>query len=105
MIGYCVKDNGEEHFEFVHDNVSANDTNDGKMEYAKLGKVGLDNSASLSHYNVLQRGPQRACLCMKKHFGATFVGTLYHVCKNSQFYLDPAWVIPLNTIFIKLRVL
>lgn len=52
MIGYCVKGNGEEHYECVHDNVSANDTNDGKMEYVKFGNFGLDNSVSLSHCNV-----------------------------------------------------
>lgn len=41
MMGYCVKDNGEEHFEFVHHNVLADDMNGGKMEYAKFGKLGL----------------------------------------------------------------
>lgn len=40
-MGYCVKDNGEEHFEFVHHNVSIDDMNEGKMEYAKFGKLRL----------------------------------------------------------------
>jgi hypothetical protein len=43
MIGYCMKDSGEEHFEFVHHNVSVEDMNDGKMEYTKSGKLGLNN--------------------------------------------------------------
>ena len=29
MVGYCLRDKGEEHFEFVHRNVSANDMNEG----------------------------------------------------------------------------
>ena len=38
MVEYCVKDNGEEHFEFVHHNVSANDTNKGKWSMESLGR-------------------------------------------------------------------
>ena len=54
MIGYCMKNNGNKHFEFVHHNVSADDMN-GKMEHAKFRKVGLNDRVSLSHSNVLQR--------------------------------------------------
>lgn len=55
MIGYCMKDIGEEHFEFVQHNVLANYMNDGKLEYAKIGHVGLNNSVNVSHSNILQR--------------------------------------------------
>lgn len=41
MVGYCMKNNGEEHLEFVHLNVLVEDMNDDKMEYAKFGKVDL----------------------------------------------------------------
>jgi hypothetical protein len=68
MIGYCMKNNREKHFEYVHHNV-ANDMN-GKMEYTKFGKVGLNNRVSLSHSNVLQRAHQWTHFRMKKHFGA-----------------------------------
>lgn len=54
MIGYCMKNNGNKYFEFVHHNVSADDMN-GKMEHAKFRKVGLNDRVSLSHSNVLQR--------------------------------------------------
>ena len=40
MVGYCMKDNGVEHFEFVHCAVSMEDMNVGKLEYAKFRKVG-----------------------------------------------------------------
>lgn len=52
MARYCMKDNGEGHYEFVHHNVSANDMSEGKLEYAKFKKVGLNNRASLSHSNI-----------------------------------------------------
>ena len=48
----------EEHFWFVHPNVSTEDMNEGKLEYAKFGKVGLNNHVSLSPSNILQRAHQ-----------------------------------------------
>ena len=36
VVQCCMKDNGEEHFEFVHQTVSPKDKNDGKLEYARL---------------------------------------------------------------------
>ena len=40
MIGYRMKGNGEERFEFVHCNASMEDMNEGKLEYVKCRKVG-----------------------------------------------------------------
>lgn len=73
MIGYSMKNNEEMHFEFVHHNVSANEMNNGKMEYTKFGKVGLNNHdhVNLPHSTVLQKAHQWARFCMKKHFGVT----------------------------------
>ena len=45
MIRYCMKDNGEQHFEIVHHNVSAEDMSDGKTKYVKIDKVGLKQSS------------------------------------------------------------
>lgn len=86
MVGYCMKDNGEEHFEFVHNNVSTHDMNEGKMEHAKFGRMGLNNHVGLSHSNVFQRAHQWARFCMKKHLGATLPAMLVHMCKSGQFY-------------------
>lgn len=61
MVGYNMKDNKEERFEFVHHIVLWEDMNDGKMEYTKLGKVGLNICASLSHRNVFQKAHQWVC--------------------------------------------
>jgi hypothetical protein len=45
-IGYCMKDNGKEHIEFVHH--IPDDMNEGKMEYVKFKKAGLNNCESFS---------------------------------------------------------
>lgn len=103
MLGYCVEDNGEEHFGFVHHNVSAIVVNGGKMEYIKFGKVGLSNCVSMSHSNVFQRAHQWARFRMKKHLGATFVGTLFNLCKIGQLYHNPIRVIHLRLANIRVR--
>lgn len=56
----CTKDNMEEHFKFVHHNVSPYHMNEGKMEYTKFGKTSLKNRVSLSHSYILQRAHQWA---------------------------------------------
>ena len=72
---------------FVHRNVLAKDSNHNKMKYAKFGKVGVNNRASISHSNNSQRArPQRAQLCMKKHLRVTLTNNSLHKCKNWQFY-------------------
>ena len=96
MVGYCIKDNGKEHFKFIHHNVFAQDMNDGKLEYAKFGKIGLNNSVCPSHSNTLQRAHQWAHFRMKKHLGVTLPGTLYHISKSGQFYTNSTCAIPLR---------
>lgn len=73
-----MKDNGEEHFEFVHRNVSAEDMNDGKMEYTKFGKVGLNNCVILSHSNILQ-GPTNGTSLYEEALGC-FLPALCTTC-------------------------
>lgn len=33
MVGYCLRDDGEDHFEFMHYNVTNEETNDIKLEH------------------------------------------------------------------------
>ena len=82
MVGCCVENNGEEHFEFECRNVYADDMNEGKMEYTKFGKVGLNNNhLSFSHSNILQRAHQGGVFCKNKYLGVTLAMTLCHMCK------------------------
>ena len=89
MVGYCMNDNGNDHFEFVHHNNCADDMNKEKMEEAKFGTVGLENCVILTHINILQRPHQWAPFRTKKHSGVNFYGTLFHICKNEQCYSNP----------------
>ena len=69
----------------------------------KLKKVGLNNRVSLSHSNVLQQAHQWARFNMENNLGVTLAGTLYHMCKNGQFYPNPTWVIPLRSASMDAR--
>lgn len=91
MVGYFMQDKGEEHFKIVNHNVSTNDANEGKMQYAKYGKVGLNNSVCLSHSNILQMAYQQTCFGMKKYLGVTLVGMFFHICKSGQIYPNPTF--------------
>ena len=50
---------------------------EGKLEYAKFGKVGSNNRVSFFHSNILQRARQWAHFHMKRHWGVTLPGTLF----------------------------
>lgn len=82
MVGYSMKNNMEEHFEFVHCNVYAEDMNEGHMEYAKFGNVGLNNHANLSHSNILQHAHEWAHFHMKNIWVLVFLG-LYSICARA----------------------
>ena len=66
-------------FEFVHHNVSVDDMNDKKLEYAKFGKVGLNNHTSLSHSNILQ-GPINGLVFVRRSTWAPLSPTLHFTC-------------------------
>jgi hypothetical protein len=86
MLGYCVKGNGEDHFEFVHHIASANDMNEGKMEYMKFVKVGLNNCVSLSHISLFAKGSSMGMFSYEEIFECILAGKLFHMCKSGQFY-------------------
>ena len=44
MVGCCMKDNREEHFEFVHCSVSIYDMNEGKIGVCQVWEGGFEQS-------------------------------------------------------------
>lgn len=70
MVGYCMKENGEEHFEFMRHCVG-NDMNKGKTEYANFKKVDLNNCVSLSYSNIISMG----MVSYEEEFGYYYCGS------------------------------
>jgi hypothetical protein len=81
----------------VHHNVSTNDVNQGTMEYANLGKVGLNNRVGLSHNNILQRAHQLTCFCMKKIFGC-------YSCSDALSHVQEWTVLPQSNMGYSIEV-
>jgi hypothetical protein len=91
-----MKDNGEEHFEFVHHNVSAIDMNEGKIEYAKFGEI--------SSNNYITKGSSMCTFSYVEVFGCySCHDALSHVQKW-QLYPKPTRVIPSRSTSMDVRI-
>ena len=99
MVRYCMKDNGEEHFEYVHHNISSKDMNEDKLEYAKFRMVVL-RIKSICFLTTSFKGPINGHYCVWKYIWVhvKFTWRLFHVYKSGQFYPNPTWVIPLGSM-------
>ena len=67
-----MKDNREEHLEFVHHNVVAHDMNEGKMEYTKVGEGGIEYLRESFSFLYFAKGSSMGMFLYKKHLGADF---------------------------------
>ena len=94
MLGYYIKDKGEDHFEVVHNNITHEDLTIGLEEYVKFDTPFAKNKVVLTSKNLLER-----CLCylqyrMKSQLGSTLLGVLLHILRSCTYILDAQWIIP-----------
>ena len=94
ILGYCIKDKGEDHFEVVHNNITDEDLRAGLEEYENFGTPFAKNKVVLTSKNLLER-----CLCylqyrMKSQLRSTLPGVLLHMLCSSTYIPDAQWVIP-----------
>ena len=81
MLGYCIKDKGEDYFEVVHNNITDEELTARLKEYVKFGTPFAKNKVILTSKNLLER-----CLCylqyrMKSQLGSTLPGVLLHMLR------------------------
>ncbi len=77
MIGYCLKDQGEEHFQFCHRNVSLEQMQEGVDEYVKYGACFCKNKIYLTQNNIMERVATFCKYNMKKKIGSILLGVLW----------------------------
>lgn len=82
----------------MHYNVSVDDMNEGTLKYSKFGKVNLNNRVNLFHNDILQRAHLWARFHMRKCLDFMLAKALFHTCKSGEFYPNPTWVIPMQSI-------
>jgi hypothetical protein len=80
MIGYCLKDQGEEQFQFCHRNVSF-EKMQGVDEYVKYGSCFCKNKVCLTHSNIIEKVATFCKYNMKKKIGSIFLGVLLKMLK------------------------
>ena len=84
MLGYCIKDKGEDHFQCVHKNVTPEQM-EGLEEYIKYGTPFAKNRIVLTHTNLIERAATYCRYKMKKQLGSTLPGTLLPMLRFGQF--------------------
>ncbi len=94
IIGFCLKDQKEEHFQFCQRSVNANEMQDGVDEFVQYGTCFNKNQVCLIDNNIMERATTFCKYKMKKKNGVILVNVILEMLKFKQFYLTPSWVVP-----------
>jgi hypothetical protein len=94
MLGYCLKDKGEIHFQCVHRNITPKEIAEGEEEYVKHGTPFVKNKIVLTHKNLLERAATYFAYKLRKQLGSTLPGTLLPMLRSGQYILCASWVLP-----------
>ena len=94
ILGYCVKNKGEDHIEVVHHNVTNEELEVGLKEHVKFGIPFAKNKVVITFKNLLER-----CLCylhfkMHKQLYTFLAGVLLQMCHPGTFIPDAQSMVP-----------
>ena len=92
MLGYCIKDKGEDHFQCVHKNVTLEQMEEGLEEYIKYGTSFAKNRIFLICTNFIERFVTYCRYKMRKQLGSTLPDTLLPMLNSGQFIIFASWV-------------
>jgi hypothetical protein len=81
MIGYCLKDQGEKHFQFCHRNVSFEQMQEGVDEYVKYGTC-FCKRVYLTHNIIMERVATFCKYKMRKNIGNIFLGVFLEMLRS-----------------------
>ena len=94
MLGYCIKDKGEYHFQCIHKNVTPEQMEEGLEEYIKYGTPFAKNRIVLIHTSLIQKATTYCRYKIRKELDSTLPGTLLPMQRSSQFISSTSWVLP-----------
>jgi hypothetical protein len=103
LIGYCLKDAGEEHFKVIDVNVSNVEMNVCIDKCMKFGTTYTNNHVTLSNVNITEG------FCMLQVPNEKKKRIFFSICAIGQiqfyqFYPSTSWVMPSsNEVWISLR--
>jgi hypothetical protein len=93
MLGYCVKDRGEDYFEVVYNNVTDAKLVEGLEEFVKHATSFAKTKIVLTSRNLLERVATYLKFKMKNQLGSTLPGVLL-MLQSGTFIPDSQWVVP-----------
>ncbi|MCO5589389.1 hypothetical protein L7F22_043356 [Adiantum nelumboides] len=93
MVGYCLKDRDELHFQKVEHNISADDINDGIELHNLYGAYALKNKVCLTPANVFDRTLMFWRFKLNHPIGNGFLNTLRRMISSGTYYPSSHWII------------
>ncbi|KAI5077190.1 hypothetical protein GOP47_0007014 [Adiantum capillus-veneris] len=94
MVGYCMKDEGEPHFQKLTHNVTVDDINKGVELYTLYGVDDLTNRVCLTSNNIFDRAAMYWKFKMRHPLGNDFLSTLHIMVRTGKYYPSSSWIIP-----------
>ncbi len=85
-VCYCMKDTNENHFQFMHHNVSGEMMEVSMLEFVKYWIIMLKNQVCFTHQNVLDSVTMFHKHKMKNTVNSSLVSVLHQMIQTSQFY-------------------
>lgn len=93
MIGYCMKDSNQPHFETIDHNISAADIALGFEQYSLYGKEENKHRVVLTMTNFVDRVYQWRRFNCKHPMVVDFGRDIYEMMKTGKYYPSPGWVV------------
>ncbi|MCO5598073.1 hypothetical protein L7F22_052163 [Adiantum nelumboides] len=94
MVGYCLKNQDEPHFQKVKHNISADDVNNGIELHSLYGADALKNKVCLTPANVFDCTLTFWCFKLNHPIGNGFLDTLQKMITFGKYYPSSHWIIP-----------
>ncbi|KAI5064566.1 hypothetical protein GOP47_0021236 [Adiantum capillus-veneris] len=94
MVGYCLKDQDEPHFQKVVHNITSNDVNAGVELYSLYGADELKNRVFLTPTNIFDRALMYWKFKLRHPAGNDFLSTLHIMVKSGNYYPSSCWITP-----------
>ncbi|MCO5593056.1 hypothetical protein L7F22_047061 [Adiantum nelumboides] len=94
MVGYCLKDRDESHFQKVKHKITADDVNDGIELHSLYGVDALKNKVCLSPANVFDRSLMFWRFKLNHPSGNRFLDIVQRMVRSGHYYPSSHWIIP-----------
>ncbi|KAL3695828.1 hypothetical protein R1sor_009904 [Riccia sorocarpa] len=93
LIGYCLKDEDQDHFRMYCTNVTEQQMEEGKKRHILFGASGYKNRLELSLHNLLGRALQFRRYRCKNPLSLSFRGCIQEMIHSGQYLPALKWVV------------